>query len=121
MRKESIRQRKIADLLKNELASIFIRLGFEIHPGIMFTIMKVRVSQDLSYAKVYVSIFPIKDKEKVLESINSTKGKIKHKLSFILKRQLRKLPDLSFYLDDSNEYFENIDRILKGDVDNPIK
>ncbi len=120
MSTETIRQKKIAELLQNEIASIFIKRGREIYPKVMLTAMKVRVSQDLSFAKVYVSIFPIKNQKQAIVAVKKFKNKIKHFLSIGLKNQLRKIPELSFYLDDSNEHYEKIDKILKGETDNPI-
>ena len=121
MEKESVRQRKIADLLQKEIADIFIKTGGEIYFGKLFTVMRVRVNKDISHAKIYISVFPIDKKKEINQAIQAAKGKIKHQLSIRLKNQLRKLPDIALYLDDSNEYYENIDKLLEGDVENPIK
>ena len=121
MQKETIRQKKIGELIQNELASVFIKIGPEIYPNVMFTIMKVRMSQDLSFAKIYISVFPIKDQNKAIEEIKKAKTRIKIILSNNLKNQLRRMPEILFFLDDSNEYYDKIDKILKGKTNNPIK
>jgi len=68
---------------------------------------------------VYVSIFPTKKAEELLEGIKSNQPLIKHQLAQLTKHQLRRMPELSFFLDDSLDYIENIDKSLKGD-ENPI-
>ena len=121
MQKETIRQKKIGELIQNELASVFIKIGSEIYPNVMFTIMKVRMSYDLSFAKIYVSVFPTKNQKQAIEAIRKEKKKIRIILSKNLKNQLRRMPDISFFMDDSNDYYEKINEILKGKTDNPIK
>ncbi|MGB5358767.1 MAG: 30S ribosome-binding factor RbfA, partial [Eudoraea sp.] len=85
----------------------------------LISVSKVYVTTDLSIAKVYVSIFPTKKSDELLEGIRSNQPLIKHELSQLTKHQLRRVPELSFFLDDSLDYIENIDKSLKGD-ENPI-
>ena len=87
--------------------------------GIIISVTKVKVTVDLSIAKVNLSIFPIDKREELLEGIRSNSTLIKHELAQRTKHQLRRMPRLEFFIDDSLEYIDNIDRSLKG-LDNPI-
>jgi ribosome-binding factor A len=118
---ESNRQKKIAGVIQNDLASILQKIMKDAgHMGILISVSKVSVTVDLSIAKVYLSIFPSEHAQKLVEEINSVKGKIKHQAAQLSKNQLRKMPDLTFYNDDSLDYIEKIDRAVKGQ-ENPIK
>ena len=88
--------------------------------GIIISVTKVSVTVDLSIAKVYLSIFPNTDAEKLLEGIRANTPMIKHEIAQRTKHQLRRMPDLQFYIDDSLEYIDQIDRSLKG-LDNPLE
>ncbi len=88
--------------------------------GILISVTKVSVTTDLSIAKVYLSIFPAKSSQELLEGIQSNQPLIKHELSQRTKHQLRRVPELQFYIDDSLDYIENIEKSLKGD-ENPIE
>ena len=88
--------------------------------GIIVSVSKVKVTTDLSIAKAYVSIFPAKDAEGLLNELKAIKSKLKHELAQRTKNQLRKMPELNFYLDDSLEYIDGIDKSLKGSED-PIQ
>ena len=79
------------------------------------------MSQDLSISKIYLSVFPSINNFSVLEVLNKNKFDIKSKLSSLVKDQLRIMPEISFYIDDSLDYIDNIDKALKGEGDNPIK
>jgi len=109
----SIRQEKISGLIQQELSIIFQKEARNICLGAMVSVTIVRVAPDLSTAKVYLSIFGAKDKNAVLESVKDNKHKVKHALSQVIKMQLRKTPDLSFYIDDSLDYAMEIDALLK--------
>jgi ribosome-binding factor A len=109
----TIRQEKIAELIQQELSIIFQKEARNICLGAMVSTTIVRVAPDLSTAKVYLSIFGNKDKQAVLQSIKDNKSKVKHALSQVIKMQLRKTPDLSFYLDDSLDYAMEIESLLK--------
>lgn len=115
---ESNRQKKIAGVLQNDLANILqnaIRNAG--HTGILISVSKVHVTVDLSIAKVYLSIFPAAHAEKIVEEINKVKSKVKHETAQLTRNQLRRMPDLSFYNDDSLEYIEKIDKAVKGEED----
>ncbi len=118
---ESIRQRKIAKLLQQDLAEIFQQEAKALFKGVLLSVGKVRVTPDLSDAKVYISVFPTKDSKEIIEFMKEKKSEIRYQLSQRIKNQLRKTPELHFFLDDSIDYEENIDRLLKGGGENPIK
>lgn len=109
----SIRQQKISALVQRELAIIFQKDGPQRYNGTMVTVSDVNVTSDLSIAKIYVSLFTKADKKEILEAIKSNAGHYKHELAKILKNHLRKMPNLHFYIDDTLDYNEEIDRLLK--------
>ncbi|WP_121906062.1 30S ribosome-binding factor RbfA [Ulvibacter antarcticus] len=118
---ESNRQKKIAGVLQNDLANVLQNMLREMgQQGILISVSKVGITTDLSIAKVYVSVFPSDKAVGVVAELNEVKPKIKHQIAQLTKHQLRKMPDLTFYNDDSLEYIETIDRAVKGE-DNPIK
>ncbi|MGB0166224.1 MAG: 30S ribosome-binding factor RbfA [Luteibaculum sp.] len=110
---DSVRQNKVSALIKRELAQIFVRDTKSKLGGAFVTVTQVRVSSDLSIAKVYLSLFVTGDKNETLEKIKELKGFIRGELGKRLAKDLRKIPDLHFYLDDSLDYAEEIDRLLK--------
>ena len=118
---ESQRQKKIASVLQRDLVEVLqgaaTQGGMK---GILISVTKVNVTVDLSIAKVYMSIFPINKGAELLEGIKSNAPLIKHELSQRTKHQLRRMPQLIFYIDDSLEYIDQIDKSLKG-YDNPIQ
>lgn len=109
----SIRQEKIAELLKRELSLVFQREARTLCQGAMVTVTIVRVSPDLSLAKVYLSIFAGPDKNEVLKNLQENDKAIRFEISQAVKHQLRKTPEFMFYLDDSIDYAEQIDKLLK--------
>lgn len=118
---ESNRQRKVAGVLQNDLAAVLQKaLRDSGNSHILISVTKVAVTTDLSIAKVYVSIFPVTNGAAILEEIEKVKSSIRHEVAQLTRHQLRRMPELSFYLDDSLEYIDNIDRSLKGSED-PIK
>ncbi len=118
---ESNRQKKIGGILQedlaNELQSMLRDAG---QTGVIISVSKVSVTADLSIAKVYTSVFPSDKAESIVEELNTIKPAIKHRIAMLTKNQLRKMPDLKFYNDDSLEYIENIEKAVKGD-DNPLE
>ena len=105
---ETTRQAKIARLIQKELSEIF---RLQTH-GVLVSVSAVRVSPDLSIAKVYLSIFPTDKSQELLESITASAKTIRYELAQRVRFQLRKCPELSFYIDDSLDYIENIDKLL---------
>ena len=109
---ETTRQSKIGRLLQKELSEIFRRQTTLMH-GTLISVSTVRVSPDLSIAKVYLSIFPSDKAEELLENIRANAKTIRHEVAQIVRFQLRKMPELTFYIDDSLDYIEKIDSLLK--------
>ncbi len=112
---ESTRQEKIARLLQKELGEIFLLYARELH-GILITVTEVRVTSDLSLARVYLSIFPWNNHADVMTQIQSDTKAIRFDLGKRVRHQLRIVPDISFYLDESLDHLEQIDRLLKQDT-----
>jgi len=111
---ESTRQKKVSRLIQKEVAGIFLRKGSEFAPGKIISITKVRISPDLSFAKIYLSIFPSTDNNHVMEVVQGNAAKIRFDLGHKVRSQLRIVPDLAFYIDDSLDYIDKIDRLLKA-------
>ena len=115
---ESNRQKKIAGVLQEDLAETIqnlLRQAGQLH--LIVTVTKVPVTVDLSVAKVYLSVFPSEKAETLVDEIKQLGPKIKHEIAQKVKHQLRKMPELIFYNDDSLEYIENIEKSMKGDED----
>lgn len=118
---ESPRQLKIGKVIQQELAKL-LQGSIRAHgiSNLMISVTKANVSVDLSIAKVYLSIFPSKEANNYLENIKSNTVAIRHDLAQKIKNQLRRVPELHFYLDDSLDYIETIDTALKAEK-NPIR
>ena len=118
---ESNRQKKIGGIIQQDLAEVLQRAASEGGlKGVIISVTKVSVTVDLSIAKVYLSVFPNKEAAELLEGIRSNTPLIRHELAQRTRHQLRRMPKLEFFIDDSLEYIDNIERSLKGE-DNPIK
>lgn len=117
---ESNRQKKIAGVLQNDLAIVLQKMLRDSgQAGIIISVSKVTVTTDLSLSKVFVSVFPPDTAELIVKELNVLKPKIKHQIAQKTKHQLRKMPDLVFYNDDSLEYINKIEEAVKGKK-NPI-
>ena len=118
---ESNRQKKIASVLQTDLVDVLqgsaTRGGLY---GVIISVSKVTVTVDLSVSKVYLSIFPNNKSKELIEGIRSNAHLIKHELAQRTRNQLRRMPDLEFFIDDSLEYIEQIEKSLKG-TNNPIE
>ncbi|MDA9563254.1 30S ribosome-binding factor RbfA [Flavobacteriales bacterium] len=110
----SIRQNKVGRLIQKELGSIFQRDSRGYLAGAMVSVTVVRMAPDLSFAKVYLSIFAPGKDDNFLEIIKKHTGEIRHELASIVRHQLRIVPGLAFYLDDSIDYAEEINELLKS-------
>jgi ribosome-binding factor A len=110
---ETIRQQKIARLLQKEVGEIFNKSEVELIKGTMITVTQARVSPDLSIAKIYLSLFPTENKQEAIESIRKQASEVRYVLGKKVGKQLRHIPELHFYLDDSFDYAEKIDELLK--------
>ena len=118
---ETQRQKKIATVIQKDIVDILQRAAIDGGlRGTIISVSKVSVTSDLSIAKIYLSIFPGKGSGALIEGIKSNKPLIKHELAQRTRNQLRRVPELLFFLDDSLDYIENIEKSLKGE-ENPVK
>lgn len=108
----SIRQQKVAALLQKEIASFFQRESKTYFAGAMISVTQVRVSPDLSSAKVYLSVFATRDKEEIFHFIETQTKEIRFIIGKQVGKQLRVVPELMFFFDDSLDYAENISNLL---------
>ena len=115
----NIRQEKIASLLHKELGSVFHKESRTICKGAMVSVTVIRLSPDLSIAKVYLSIFPSDNAIDQLTLIQKNAPRIKHDLAKVLKGHLRKVPELVFFLDDSLDYIDSVEDSINN-PDNSI-
>lgn len=109
---ETTRQNKIARLLQKELGDIFL-LQTKAMPGTLISVSVVRISPDMSVARVYLSIFPSGKSEELIKNINDNVKSIRYELGTRVRHQLRIIPELKFFVDDSLDYLEKIDSLLK--------
>ena len=118
---ETQRQKKIAGVIQKDMADVLQRAATDGGlKGLLISVSKVSVTTDLSIAKVYLSIFPEDSAKEMLEGIQSNQPLIKHELAKRTRNQLRRMPQLLFFIDDTLAYLDGIDRSLKGES-NPIK
>lgn len=110
---ETKRQLKVARLLQKEIAEIFQTEPHLIDKQGLITVTEVKVSKDLAIARIYLSIFVTNDKQEVLDRIEEKNKEIRYKLGQRIKHQLRIVPEISFILDDTLDYIENIEHLLK--------
>ena len=111
---ESTRQKKVSRLIQKEIADIFLRKGNEYAPGKMISITRVRISPDLSFAKIYLSIYPSGNRNEILHSVRDHVPRIRFDLGHKVRSQLRIVPELAFFIDDSLDYIDNINKLLKS-------
>ena len=110
---ETTRQAKISRLIQKELSEIF-RLQTAKIGNVMVSVSSVKVSPDLSVAKAYLSVFPSEKAAEVIENINAQAKTVRYELAQKVRFQLRRCPELQFYVDDSIDYLENIDKLLNS-------
>ena len=110
---ETTRQNKIARLIQKELSEIFM-LQTKIMKGVLVTVSVCRISPDMSICRVYLSVFPSARAEEIIKNINENAKAIRFELGTRVRHQLRIIPELKFFLDDSLEYIENIDHLLNN-------
>lgn len=109
---ETTRQNKISRLLQKELSEIFL-LHTKAKPGMLVSVSTVRISPDMSIARVYLSVFPSEKAEEMVKNINDNMKSIRYELGTRVRHQLRIIPELKFFVDDSLDYIEKIDALLK--------
>ena len=110
---ESKRQQRFAGVIQQDLAEMFQREGKSWAPGAFITVTKVRVTPDLSIARVFLSFLNTNTAKADIESIRSKTSEIRYKLGARIKNQARIVPQLEFFLDDTNEYVEHMDKIFE--------
>lgn len=111
---ESQRQSKVARLIQKELADIFQKQMNSLFNGGMISVTVVRVTPDLSVARVYISLFPPERKQELFDLVNIQVKTLRHELGRRVKNQLRQVPELQFFIDDSIDYASKIDDLLKS-------
>ena len=109
---ETTRQNKISRLLQKELSEIFL-LQTKAMPGVLVSVSAVRISPDMSIARVYLSVFPSEKAEEIVKNVNDNMKTIRYDLGTRVRPQLRIIPELKFFVDDSLDYIEKIDSLLK--------
>jgi ribosome-binding factor A len=109
---DTTRLQKIERLVQKDLSEIFLLQTKRMH-GVMVSVTNVKMSPDLSVSKAYLSIFPSQKGQEIMENINSNKKSIRYELGSRIGKQIRRVPELTFFLDDSIDYLENIDQLLK--------
>jgi ribosome-binding factor A len=115
MEKETTRQLKVARQIQKDISDIFIKEVAGLLQGVMASVTVVRVSPDLSFVKIYLSIFPFERSRQVMDVLEKNNWMIRKALGTRIKHQLKLVPEIAFMLDDSLEYIENIEGILKND------
>ena len=109
---QETRQNKIARLLQKELSVIFQEQTRYMH-GVMVSVTRVKISPDLSICTAHLSIFPSERGEEILSNIEQNNKSIRYALGQRMRNQLRIIPELRFFIDDSLDYIEHIDELLK--------
>ena len=110
---ETTRQNKIARLIQKELSDIFQRQTQATH-GVLVSVSVCRISPDMSVCRGYLSIFPSERAQEICDNINANVSQIRYELGQRTRHQLRIIPELKFFVDDSLDYAENIDNLLKS-------
>lgn len=109
---ETTRQNKISRLIQKELSEIFL-LQTKSMNGVLVSVSAVRISPDMSIARVYLSVFPSERRQEIVKNINDNMKSIRYELGTRVRHQLRIIPELKFFVDDSLDYAERIDELLK--------
>lgn len=110
---ENTRQQKVARQIQKDIADIFAKEGAHLVRGLLVTVTTVRVSPDFGYAKIYVSVFPFERHAELLRTLEENNRLIRRELGRRIRNQLKNIPELQFFLDDSLEYIEQIDEALR--------
>ena len=118
---ETNRQKKIAGVLQKDLVDVLQKAARDGMKGVIISVSKVTVTSDLGIAKVYISVFPSEKRDELLKGIISNTSVIRYEMARRTRHQLRRMPELLFFGDDSLDYIEKIDKSLRGEDENPIK
>ncbi|GFH98692.1 30S ribosome-binding factor RbfA [uncultured Phocaeicola sp.] len=109
---ETTRQNKVSRLIQKELSEIFL-IQTKSMSGVLVSVSAVRISPDMSIARVYLSVFPSERSQEIVKNINDNMKSIRYELGTRVRHQLRIIPELKFFVDDSLDYAERIDELLK--------
>ncbi len=122
MQEETKRQKQVSGLLKEELSQIFQRLGLSMVDGGMVSVASVKITPDLFDARVYISLFQVKDASMTMKKIEERSWEIKKELVSRVKNQLRSMPQLTFYQDDTLDYVFKMEEVFKkiNEDDKPV-
>ncbi|MBA2249548.1 MAG: 30S ribosome-binding factor RbfA [Chitinophagaceae bacterium] len=123
---EGKRQKQVATVINQELNDIFLRMGLNMQDGGMISISSVKITPDLFEARVYLSFFQVKDNDALLQKINDRNKEIRKELATRVRHQLRSIPELTFYIDDTLDYVFKMEALLKtvrkeDQQDDPVK
>lgn len=118
---ETNRQKKIAGVLQKDLADVLQHAAQDGMKGVIISVTKVQVTSDLSQAKIYISVFPQLKRDIIIRGVQENTSSIRYEMAKRTRNQLRRMPELHFYVDDSLDYIEDIDNALRGKKGNPIK
>ncbi|MGY0406829.1 MAG: 30S ribosome-binding factor RbfA [Polaribacter sp.] len=118
---ETNRQRKIAGVLQKDLVDVLQKAAQQGMKGVIISVSKVSVTSDLGVAKVYISVFPSEKREEIIKGVVSNTQLIRYEMAKRTRNQLRRMPELLFFGDDTLDYIEEIDKSLEGKDENPIK
>ena len=118
---ETNRQKKIAGVLQKDLVDVLQKAAQEGMKGIIISVSKVHVTSDLGIAKCILSIFPSINRDAIVKGVQSNTPLIRHEMAKRTKNQLRRMPELLFFGDDTLDYIEEIDKSLRGQDEDPIK
>jgi ribosome-binding factor A len=110
----SIRQERVSELIKRELSILFQRESTTWFGGLFITVTQVRIGPDLGLARVYLSFMAVADKEKALQTVETENWRVRKALGGMVGKQLRRVPELNFYLDDSLDFVDEVDQALKS-------
>lgn len=110
---EGKRQKQVSKLILQELSDIFQREGLNVIGNGMISISKVKMTPDLLEARVYLSLFQIEDKDLILQKIKERSHELKRQLAERLKHQLRRIPDIQYFLDDTLDYVFKMEELFK--------
>jgi ribosome-binding factor A len=112
MEQYSTRQNKISRLIQREMADILLRLNKTRYSGKLISVSVVRITKDLGIARIYLSIFPSEFAEEILAEIQDSGKQLRGELGRKIGKSIRAVPELEFYIDDSLDYIDNIDKLL---------
>ncbi len=117
---EGKRQKQVAAEISKVLNEVFLRMGLNMQEGGMVSISSVKLTPDLYEARIYLSMFQVKDPEAVLEKFKDRSSEIRGDLGNIMRHQLRSIPQLTFYIDDTLDYVFKIEELLENIKNNPL-